>query len=76
MSKLLPKQIYAGLFEILKDSTLYFQSGIDYKYDYFTEKGEKAVLEWIRLVAPKMLELEKAELNDKAKQLVIDELKK
>jgi hypothetical protein len=76
MSKLLPNQVYAGLFEILKDKNLYYQSGIDSKYDKFTEKGEEAVLEWLKFVAPKMLAVEKAELDLRAKQLVIDELKK
>ena len=76
VSKLLPNQLYAGLFEILKDKNLYYQSNIDSKYDKFTEKGEEAVLEWIKVVAPKMIAVEKAELDIRAKQLVIDELKK
>lgn len=76
MSKLLPNQVYAGLFEILKDKTLYYNSGIDSKYNHFTEKGEQAVLEWLKFVAPKMLEVEKSELDARAKQLVVEELKK
>lgn len=76
MRKLLPNQVYAGLFEILKDKTLYYQSGIDSKYNKFTEKGEQEILEWIKFMAPKMLEVEKAELDARAKQFVIDELKK
>lgn len=76
MSKLLPNQVYAGLFEILKDKNLYYQSGIDSKYDKFTEKGELAVLEWIKFMAPKMVEVEKQELDARAKQLVVEELKR
>lgn len=76
MSKLLPNQVYAGLFEILKDKTMYYQSGIGSQYNHFTEKGEKAALEWLQFVAPKMLEVEKAELDARAKQLVVEELKR
>ena len=76
VSKLLPNQIYAGLFEIVKDKNLYYQSNIDSRYDKFTEKGEQAVLDWIKFLAPKMLEVEKAELDARAKQLVVEELKK
>lgn len=76
MSILLPNQVYAGLFEILKDKNLYYQSGIDSKYDKFTDKGEQAVLEWIKFVAPKMISVEKAELDVRAKQLVVEELKR
>jgi hypothetical protein len=76
MNHILHKQIYAGLREILKDPSLYYQSTIDKGYNKFTEKGEQAVLEWIKFVAPKMIELENAELDAKAKELVIKELKR
>ena len=76
MSKLLPNQVYAGLFEIIKDKNLYYQSGIDSKYNKFTEKGEQEILEWLKLMAPKMLEVEREELDARAKQLVVEELKK
>ena len=76
MSKLLPNQVYAGLFEIIKDKNLYYQSSIDSKYNKFTEKGEQEILEWLKVMAPKMLEVEKAELDARAKQLVIEELKR
>lgn len=76
MSKLLPNQVYAGLFEIIKDKNLYYQSGIDSKYNKFTEKGEQEILEWLKLMAPKMLEVEREELDARAKQLVVKELKR
>lgn len=76
MSKLLPNQVYAGLFEIIKDKNLYYQSGIDSKYNKFTEKGEQEILEWLKLMAPKMLEVEREELDARAKQLVVEELKR
>ena len=69
------KQVYAGLFEIVKDKKLYYQSGIDTKYNKFTEEGEKAVLEYLKMMAPHMLEREETNLRQLSKDLVWGELK-
>ena len=76
MSKLLPNQVYAGLFEILKDQKLYYHSRVGADYCHLTDEGEKAVLSWINMMAPHMYKLQQDELNARAKQLVFDELKK
>ena len=76
MNHILHKQIYAGLLEIVKDSNHYYNSSVGSSYSYLREDGEKAVLEWIKLMAPKMLELEEKQLDARAKKIMWEELKK
>jgi hypothetical protein len=76
MNKVLPNQVYAGLFEILKDQRLYYNSSVGADYSHLTEEGEKAVLKWVNLMGPEMHKLEKALLDARAKQMVVEELKK
>lgn len=76
MNKLLPNQVYSGLFEILKDQRLYYYSKVGADYCHLTEEGEKALISWINLMGPHMHKLQQQELDARAKQLVFDELKK
>lgn len=76
MSKILPNQVYAGLFEILKNKQLYYHSSVGSNYSHLTEEGEKAVVEWVKIMAPEMYRLEQAELDARAKKIVWEELKK
>jgi hypothetical protein len=76
MNHILHKQIYAGLLEIVKDSNHYYNSSVGSSYSYLREDGEKAVLEWIKLMAPKMLDLEQQQLDARAKKMMWEELKK
>ena len=76
MSKLLPNQVYAGLYEIVKNQKYYYHSKISSDYCHLTEEGEKALLEFFQMVGPKMLKMEEAMLDQRAKDLVIKELKK
>lgn len=76
MSKLLPNQLYAGLFEIIKDNQMYYYSNVGANYCHLTPAGEKAVIEWINLLAPHMRKIEQDDLAARAKQMVFDELKK
>ncbi len=76
MDNLLKKQFSAGVMEILQDKDLYYVSTIDSKYNKLTEKGQQAVLEYVTMMAPHILEKEEEMLVHKAKQLVFEELKK
>lgn len=76
MKSLLPEQVYAGLFEIIKNKQLYYHSTVGSEYCRLTEDGEKAVLEWVSIVAPHMLKLSDSEFDLKVKQLMWSELKK
>lgn len=76
MNHILHKQIYAGLNEIIKDRALYYYSPIGKDYCHLTEEGKLAVAKWLELMAPEMRELEKQELDARAKKIMWEELKK
>lgn len=76
MNHILHKQIYAGLFEIIKDKQLYYHSSVGSNYCHLTEAGKEATVKWLNLMAWEMLELEKKELDARAKKLMWEELKK
>lgn len=61
--------------EILRDpKNCYTSTNIG--YSKITEEGEKHLLEYISYMAPMMFKEESLELNELAKSLVIQELKK
>ena len=74
--KKLPNQLYSGLFEIVKDHTMYYYSRVGPEYCHLTDEGKEAVLQWIEIMAPQMYKKEQAELDLRAKQMVWNELKK
>lgn len=71
----LDKQVYVGLMEILKDKRFYYQSGVSYYYNHFTDEGKEAIAEFMSIMAPHMVMQYEKELDDRAKSLVMQELK-
>jgi len=76
VNKLLPNQVYAGLFEIIKDSHYYHHSTVSKDYSHLTEEGKDAVIKWLNIMACEMLEFERVELDARAKKVMWEELKK
>jgi len=76
MNHILHKQIYAGLYEIVKDRQCYYHSGVGRDYSHLTEQGKEAVVKWLETMAWDMIKLEEAQLDARAKKLMWDELKK
>lgn len=76
MKNMLPNQIYAGLFEILKDQRMYYYSKVGADYCHLTEEGEKAVLAWVNMMGPHMHRIEEDQLDTRAKKMMWEELKK
>jgi len=68
--------IYGGLMEIMRNRQYYYHSGIGSNFNHFTDEGREAVQEFLNAMASKMIEAEHAELNARAKELVVNELKK
>lgn len=62
--------------EIMKNRQYYYHSGIGSNYSHFTDEGREAVQEFLNVVSGKMMEAEHEDLNARAKQQVIDGLKK
>ncbi len=75
-TSLLKRQVYAGLMEILKDQKYYYRSGIDSNFNRLTDDGRDAVAKYMLIMAPHMLRDEDETMDMRAKQMVIEELKK
>jgi len=67
---------YGGMLELLNNSRYYYHSTVGAGYSHLTEEGKDAVLEFMNMIAFKMKEAEYADLDHRAKQAVISELKK
>ena len=67
--------MFGGLSEIMKNRKYYYHSSVGNNYSYFTDDGEKALLEYMNLMGAKLYEAEEAELNQRAKDLVVKGLK-
>lgn len=78
MSNVLEKQVYAGILAVLNDKNSYHQSTVGEKgeYNHFKDGGKEAILNFVETFAPLMLKQQELELNERAKNLVIEELKK
>jgi hypothetical protein len=67
--------IYGGIEELLHDKKFYRYSSVGADYSHLTDEGKIAVVALIDMVAWKMREAENADLNNRAKQQVLDTLK-
>jgi hypothetical protein len=72
----LKDSLYGGLVEITRNPKLYRFSDIGKKYCYFTEEGKKEIVEWIETHAAEISTAEDILLQERAKKLVLDELKR
>ena len=67
--------LYGSIAELAKDSKYYNNSPFGGKYCYYTEAGEKAVMEILQIWTAKILEEEQQLLDKRAKDLVLKGLK-
>ena len=67
--------VYGGLEEIISNRRYYYVSSVSFGYSHFTDEGKEAVIEFLDLMSQKMRESENADLENRAKQQVIDGLK-
>lgn len=67
--------MYGGIEEILNNKSYYYSSGISRDYNHFTDAGKEAVLGFIELISHKIKEAENADLDKRAKEMVLKELK-
>jgi hypothetical protein len=67
---------YGGLLELLNNRNFYYHSSVGAGYSHLTEEGKEAVIEFMNMIAWKMKEAEDRDLDSRAKQQVIDQLKK
>lgn len=68
--------VYGGMMEIMRNRQYYYHSSVGSTYSHFTDEGREVMIEFLNVVGGKMMEAEHEELNERAKQQVINELKK
>lgn len=67
---------YGGLMELINNRNYYYHSSVGSSYSHLTDDGKVALVEFMNMIAYKMKEAEDADLNERAKQQVLDQLKK
>ncbi len=67
--------LYGSIAELAKDRKYYNYSDFGDKYCYYTDEGEKAVLEILQTWTAKLLQEEQKLLDKRAKELVLKGLK-
>jgi hypothetical protein len=67
---------YGGLEEIINNNRYYYYSSVGVGYSKLTDEGAAAVVEFMGLVAHKIREAENQDLDRRAKQQVLETLKK
>lgn len=68
--------VYGGVEEILNNRSYYYHSPVGRDYSHFTEEGKVALTEFMDLMAFKIREAENADLDRRAKEQVLEQLKK
>lgn len=66
---------YGGLMELINNSRYYYKSSVGRDYSHFTDAGKQAVVEYMDLIAWKMIQAEDADLERRAKEQVMNALK-
>lgn len=67
--------LYGGLLELINSRKNYYNSSVGSSYNHFTDDGKEAVQEYLHAMATVMLKAEAAELDNRAKEMVMKELK-
>ena len=67
--------MFGGVLELSRNNRYYYHSGVGLSYSHWTEQGREALLEFMETMAYKIKECEEAELNKRAKDLILKGLK-
>lgn len=67
--------VFGGFCELIRDPRYYYHSSVGPEYCRFTDQGEKALKDFMNNIAPAMFQAEKADLDKRAKELVLSGLK-
>ena len=76
MEKQAIKQLmYGGIKELMSDRRYYYNSSTGRNFSHFTDEGKVAVNEFVTEIAAYITEAENKELDNRAKEMVLKELK-
>jgi hypothetical protein len=67
--------LYGGLIELASNRKFYYTSSVNRQYCHWTDEGEAAVKEFLVLMTPMIMETEDQTLDQRARDLVMKELK-
>jgi hypothetical protein len=67
--------MFGGICELVRDRRYYYHSSVGADYCHFTEEGDKAVKAFVTQMAVNIHKAEEADLDRRAKQMVIKGLK-
>ena len=67
--------MYGGIKEIMNNGKFYYKSSVGKNYSSFTTAGVEAVKEFVTDIAGYIIDAENAELDQRAKDMVLKELK-
>lgn len=67
--------MFGGLHELMKDRRYYYHSSVGQGYSHWTDEGKEALFEYMNVMGWKLKEAEEAELQGKAKEMVMNGLK-
>jgi hypothetical protein len=67
--------VYGGLEEIINNRQHYYLSSVGRDYSHLTDSGKEAIIEFIDIMAYKIHQAEEADLDRRAKEQVLKELK-
>jgi len=76
MDKIAIKELlYGGINELAHNKKFYYHSTVGSNYCHWTDEGAQALTEFLNTIAVNIFEAEAAELDKRAKELVINGLK-
>lgn len=67
--------MYGGLMELSRNSRYYYHSSVGSDYCHWTDQGHVAVVEFMKKMTPLMRGAEELDLDRRAKEMVLKELK-
>ena len=67
---------YGGINELMKNSRYFYRSTVGKNYSHWTEQGQEALLKFMSEMSAHMVAIDTAELDARAKEMVMNELKK
>jgi hypothetical protein len=66
---------YGGVTALMDNKEYYYKSGVGPDYDHWTENGKEALHSYLDVMTPQIAKVEADELDRRAKDLVLKELK-
>ena len=67
--------MYGGVNELMQNRRYYYHSSVGRNYSQWTEEGKTAMDEFMREMTQYIYDAEQRSLNERAKELVLKELK-